>query len=60
MSALIQVLVKEDQNEVLTEKAKSRLKNSVIRFKEEEEDGKILQLSDLSNAEEFSCSQRLE
>ncbi|VDL87543.1 unnamed protein product, partial [Nippostrongylus brasiliensis] len=34
------VLVKDGQNEVLTEKAKSRLKNSVIRFKEEEEDAK--------------------
>ncbi|KAE9420524.1 hypothetical protein Angca_003055 [Angiostrongylus cantonensis] len=31
---------KEGPNEVLTEKAKSRLKNSVIRFKEEEEDAK--------------------
>ncbi|KAK6014799.1 hydrolase, alpha/beta domain protein [Ostertagia ostertagi] len=29
-----------DTNEVLTERAKSRLKNSVIRFKEEEEDAK--------------------
>ncbi|PIO56882.1 FACT complex subunit [Teladorsagia circumcincta] len=34
------ILVKEGQNEVLTERAKSRLKNSVIRFKEEEEDAK--------------------
>ncbi|XGW19884.1 hypothetical protein V3C99_003600 [Haemonchus contortus] len=33
------VLVKDEQNEILTERAKSRLKNSVIRFKEEEEDG---------------------
>lgn len=31
---------KEGPNEVLTEKAKNRLKNSVIRFKEEEEDAK--------------------
>ncbi|KAK6730106.1 hypothetical protein RB195_006893 [Necator americanus] len=50
------VLIKsEGSNEILTERAKSRLKNSVIRFKEEEEDAKD---SNKENTEELGRGKR--
>ncbi|KHJ95261.1 hydrolase, alpha/beta domain protein [Oesophagostomum dentatum] len=50
------VLVKsEGTNDILTERAKSRLKNSVIRFKEEEEDAKD---SNKENTEELGRGKR--
>ncbi|EYC04711.1 hypothetical protein Y032_0086g1947 [Ancylostoma ceylanicum] len=49
------LIKKEGPNEVLTERAKSRLKNSVIRFKEEEEDAKD---SNKENTEELGRGKR--